>query len=69
MTASIRKRWEGVKRRSRWGRIRKRRSNWGVVRDTIALKLTDNYTAVEVPVRPFGKGTLQTKRSTGKWKR
>jgi hypothetical protein len=51
-----------VKRRSRWWRIRKRRK-WGVVIDTIALKLTESYTAVEVPVRPFGKDTLQTSRS------
>jgi len=58
----------GVKRRSRWWRIRKRRK-WGVVRNTISLKLTDSYTVVEVTVRPFGKGTLQTRRNIGKWKR
>jgi hypothetical protein len=32
------------------------------------LKLTESYTAVEVPVRPFGKGTLQTRQKIGKWK-
>jgi len=57
-----------VKRRSRWWGIRKR-SKWGVVSDTIVLKLTESYTTVEVPVRSLGKGTLQTRRNIGKWKR
>ena len=57
-----------MKRRSRWWRIRKR-SKWGVVGDTIALKVADSYIAVEIPVRPYGKDTLQTKRNIGKWKR